>query len=90
MPAAITPLTVRRFDWTATRSNEADVATDVGGASYQWLTFVEGSFNFDNQSLERVEAKPVDKCGDNAWEDQGFKNQGQCIASLVANEKAGK
>jgi hypothetical protein len=76
--------------WTATRSTETDVATDVGGARYQWLTYVNGSFKFDNQSLERVEVKPVDQCGDNAWEAQGFKNQGQCIASLVANEKADK
>jgi hypothetical protein len=76
--------------WTATRSNAGDAATEVGGARYQWITAVNGSFNFDNQSLERVEVKPVDQCGDNAWEAQDFKNQGQCIASLVANEKAGK
>lgn len=78
--------------WTATRSNAGDAATEVGGARYQWLTFVEGSFAFDNQSLERVEAKPIskDQCRDDAWESFGFKNQGQCIANLQANEKAGK
>lgn len=80
----------REILWTATRSNAGDAAAEVGGARYQWLMGVDGSFRFDNQSLERVEVKPVDQCGDNAWEAQGFKNQGQCIASLVANEKAGR
>ena len=79
------PLLLARVDaegellWTATRSNAGDAATEVGGARYQWITAVNGSFNFDNQSLERVEVKPVDQCGDNAWEAQDFKNQGQCI-----------
>jgi hypothetical protein len=79
--------------WKATRTNSADIATEVGGARYQWLTVVTGSFAFDNQSLERVELTPVltskDQCKSD-WESFDFQNQGQCIASLVANEKAGK
>jgi hypothetical protein len=81
--------------WDATRTNSADDATTVGGARYQWLIYVNGSFSFDNQSLERVEVTPQspqskDDCKDDAFAAFGFKNQGQCIASLVANEKAGK
>lgn len=39
-----------------------------------------------------VEAAPQTKdvCKDGGWEEYGFRNQGQCIASLMANENAGK
>jgi hypothetical protein len=39
-----------------------------------------------------VEAAPEtkDSCKDGGWEDFGFGRQGQCVASLMANENAGK
>lgn len=77
--------------WSAVRAindNGAAVAeSDVYGARYQWLTHVDGSFQFDNQSLERVVAVPgtKDDCKKGGYADFGFDNQGQCIASVVAN-----
>ena len=37
-----------------------------------------------------VHATSPDICKKGGWEDYGYKNQGQCIASIVANENAGK
>ncbi len=34
------------------------------------------------------EPEPKDECKDGGWEDQGFRNQGLCIASVQANENA--
>lgn len=33
---------------------------------------------------------PKDACKDGGFAGLGFRNQGQCIASIVANENAGK
>jgi hypothetical protein len=37
-----------------------------------------------------ISATSLDICKDGGWEGYGYKNQGQCIASIVANENAGK
>ena len=78
--------------WTATRpimDNGAAVPiTEVGGARYMWLTHVDGSFNFDNQSLEAV--VPVTSPSDvakNCQDDHtGFKNVGQCVDAQKASK----
>ena len=37
-----------------------------------------------------VRASSPEICKDGGWETYGYRNQGQCIASVVANENAGK
>lgn len=37
-----------------------------------------------------ITATSPDICKKGGWEDLGYKNQGQCIASIVANEQAGR
>ena len=37
-----------------------------------------------------VTAAPQDHCTNGTWEVLGYKNQGQCIATMQANEHAGK
>lgn len=37
-----------------------------------------------------ITASSPDVCKDGGWEGYGYKNQGQCIASVVANERASK
>lgn len=37
-----------------------------------------------------VRASSPEICKDGGWERWGYRNQGQCIASVVANERAGK
>lgn len=37
-----------------------------------------------------IEASSPAICKDGGWEMYGYKNQGQCIASIVANENSGK
>ena len=37
-----------------------------------------------------VESITKDDCKDGGWKALGFRNQGQCIASVVANEAAGR
>lgn len=65
---------------------------EVGSPRYQWATIVIGTFDFDNQSLERVVAAPGDKddCKQGGFEAFGFANQGQCVASIEANENANR
>ena len=78
--------------WTATRpivDNGAAVPiTEVGGVRYMWLTYVNGIFSFDNQSLEAVVpvTSPSDAAKNCQDDHTGFKNVGQCVAA----QKAGK
>lgn len=80
--------------WTAVRPIRqlgADVPVqNVGGVRYMLLTHMEAPFTFDNQLLEQVVAAPGDKdqCKKGGYEAFGFENQGQCVASLQANENA--
>ena len=37
-----------------------------------------------------IRASSPDVCKHGGWKQYGYKNQGQCIASIVANESAGK
>ena len=80
--------------FTETRTNAADtIGGAVGGNRYGWFTFVTvEDLAIDNHKLYMTPTNPVskDECTDGAWEGFGFKNQGQCIASIQANEKAGK
>lgn len=80
--------------WTAVRPIRQagfDVPTaEVGGVRYMWLTHMEAPFTFDNQLLEQVVAAPheMDQCKKGGFEAFGFKNQGQCVASIQANGNA--
>lgn len=76
--------------WSASLNNPGDAVADVGGALYIWVTYVEGSFDFDNQSLERIASTPEtkDDCKKSGYAKFGFENQGQCVASVVANVNA--
>lgn len=38
----------------------------------------------------QITAASPDICKDGGWESYGYANQGQCIASVVANDRAGK
>lgn len=80
--------------FTETRSNATDIINDtVGGNRYSWFTFstVEG-LAVDNHRLAIVVALPADKddCRNGGFADFGFENQGLCIASIQANERAGR
>ena len=75
------------------RNNPTDVIADVvGGVHYEWFVLAVGDYTIDNQLLEFVTSAPGDKadCKDGGFENFGFDNQGQCIASLQANSHAGK
>ena len=37
-----------------------------------------------------ISASSPEICKNGGWEQYGYKNQGQCIASVVANENSGK
>ena len=79
--------------FVTTRNNVADdLATTVGGVGYQWFTFASGTFDVDNQLLEFVTIGPASKddCKNGGFESFGYDNQGQCVASVQANEAAGK
>jgi hypothetical protein len=80
--------------FTTTRNNVGDLIDGVGGARYMWFTFVTGSIEIDNQSLAHNVETPdapssKDECKKGGFEAFGFDNQGQCIASVQANENAG-
>jgi len=51
-----------------------------------------GTATSGDQPCEMVEAEPEpepkDECKDGGWEEQDFRNQGLCIASVQANENA--
>jgi hypothetical protein len=83
--------------WTATRTNADDTigeSGEVGGNRYAWFTHIEvpGGVEVDNHQLYLVVLAPESKedCKNGGFADFGFDNQGQCIASVVANEAAGK
>ena len=46
----------------------------------------------ESQACDYVPSAPVkkDDCKDGGWEAFGFRNQGECVASIVANENADK
>ena len=50
----------------------------------------EADERFDWTTVEVLTAPTKNDCKDGAWEAQGFKNQGQCIATIEANANAGK
>ncbi len=78
--------------FTETRTNALDtIPAEVGGNRYSWFTFATvPDLAIDDHKAYQVLAKPGNDCRDGAWESFGFKNQGQCIASVQANENAGK
>lgn len=43
---------------------------------------------FDWTRFYPLTLSSMDQCKDGAWEGFGFKNQGQCIASIVANDNS--
>lgn len=81
-------------EFTETRTSAADtIPAEVGGNRYSWFTFATvPNLAVDDHKAYQVLAKPVtkDDCRDGGWESFGFKNQGQCIASVQANENAGQ
>jgi hypothetical protein len=56
--------------------------------------FVNVSFLYDSQNNRiysmnaTIHASSPDLCKKGGWETYEFKNQGQCIASIVANDNA--
>lgn len=83
--------------WKETRFTAADtIPGEVGGNRYAWFTFsTVPDLPIDNHKLYNTPVKPSgptakSDCMDDGWQSFSFKNQGQCIASLQANEAAGK
>lgn len=83
--------------WTATRTNAQDTIGDggeVGGNRYAWFTHIDvvGGVEVDNHELYLVLETPAgkDDCKQGGFEAFGFENQGQCVASVMASEAAGK
>lgn len=83
--------------FTETRTNAADmIPTEVGGNRYAWFPALAGSpISIDDHRIYQTPTKPVSPtsktdCMDDGWQAYGFKNQGQCIASLQANLNADK
>lgn len=70
----------------------ADYAASVGG--YSWvLSGVEDPNPFVNWNTVEVPGcapETKDDCKKGGWEAFGFRNQGQCVSSVQANENAGK
>jgi len=50
----------------------------------------ERDWDFDWTTFEVAAALTKDDCKKGGWVDLGFRNQGQCIASIVANPRAGR
>lgn len=65
--------------------NNAGLPTVGETLTYQSTT--QGRYYSMNAN---VTATSPDICKNGGWESYGYKNQGQCIASVVANEHAGK
>lgn len=79
--------------FTTTRHNPDDGIEAVGGARYMWFTFATESFDIDNQTLAHNVDSPSapeskEECMKGGFADFDFDNQGQCIASVHANENA--
>jgi hypothetical protein len=70
---------------TVTRTFEAteqvEIRLALGG---------ERDWDFDWTPFEVADALTKEDCKKGGWRDLGFRNQGQCIASIVANPRAGK
>ncbi len=80
--------------YTTTRSNSADTIPDVvGGSRYGWFYDVDvpGGLEIDNTRLSSVVPGPgsKDDCKNGGFATFGYDNQGQCVASVVANPHAG-
>lgn len=70
-------------DSTSVLSIEADTHVDVR------LSFgAERDERFDWTRFYVMTEETKDVCKDGGWQDRGFRNQGQCIASFQANENS--
>ena len=68
---------VRTFE----ASEKVEIRLALGG---------ERDWDFDWTTFEVEAAEPTkDDCKDGGFDDMGFRNQGQCVASFRANENAG-
>lgn len=78
--------------FTETRTDPADtIPAEVGGNRYAWFTFdTVPDLAVDNHQLGMAAPSTKDDCKDGGWASYGFTNQGQCVASVQANENAGK
>ncbi len=81
--------------WTTTRTNAGDtIGTGgvVGGNRYGWFVFnnVPG-LAADNSRRGVIVPVPGNKddCKHGGWQSFGFRNQGQCVASIVSNGNPG-
>lgn len=81
--------------WTTTRTNAGDTIGSggvVGGNRYGWFTFNSVPVLAADNSRRGV-IVPVpgnkDDCKNGGWQTFGFRNQGQCVASIVSNGNAG-
>ena len=76
--AAVSGDTVIR---TFTATQRVEIRLALGG---------ERDWDFDWTTFEVAPALTKDDCKRGGWRDLGFRNQGQCIASIVANPRAGR
>ena len=78
------------FDY-ATSADPADFTNYGSGqpAVGQTLPYVGSSARYYSMSAQ-ISASSPEICKDGGWEQYGYKNQGQCIASVVANENSNK
>lgn len=83
--------------WTTTRSDPNDIIDGtgavVGGHDYGWFVFSTApNLAADDVRLGTIVPTPgtKDDCKDGGWQTFGFRNQGQCVASLEASDSAGQ
>lgn len=79
--------------FTITRSDASDDISLIGGNRYAWFVFATlPDVAIDNHRLGVVVVGPgsKDDCKNGGWEAFGYRNQGQCVASVQAAAPAGK
>lgn len=74
--------------WEFTCQNASDATLTITADEFVDVRMVFGAESderFDWTRFYVLTLDSKDQCKDGAWEGYGFKNQGQCIASVVAN-----
>jgi hypothetical protein len=78
------------YDFDATAEPAAFDAFDSGAPSVgSTLDYVGESTRVYSMNVD-VKASSPEICKDGGWETYGYKNQGRCIASIVANANGGR
>lgn len=76
---------------TVTADSEAEVRLARGAEQewyFDWITIAVEPVDEPEEPEEPVEPTSKQDCKNGGWTDTQFRNQGQCIASIVANERS--